>query len=185
MKQFLLISLISSVLIGALVLPVASQSPDTLDVLVTPEFVSVTVTGGPVDYGSVPLSMADDSRSTAVGGPITATNTGSVEVDFRIHGSDATSAVAGNSTWTLNCDSPNGLVGADQFVHKFGKNSTLPFDFDAAGSVLCPQSQSAKDLLLGVTPGAATDFVLQIAMPTSTTGFAQRTSQVIVVAVQQ
>ena len=181
MKQLALVSLITLALFGAFALPVGSQSPGTLETKVTPEFLSVTITGGPVLYGSVPLSTADNSRSKEDGGPITVTNSGSVPVDFVINGSDATTNEPENEAWDLSCDP--GTVAENQFVHKYLTDLDQPYEFDAFGVALCPVGEANEVLQADVLPTGSTMFVLEIAMPTASTGFAERTSQVIVTAV--
>lgn len=184
MRQLALVAVIALALFGALALPAGSQSPDTLETFVTPEFVSITITGGPVQYGSVPLSTADDNRSMAARGPISVVNNGSVTVDLVIHGSNATSTEPGNTPWTLDCTPTNGQVGQNRFVHKFGKDSVpSTFDFNAFGFLLCPESENAKSLATDMAPEGSIPFVLQISMPTESTGFAERSSPVIVTAV--
>ena len=186
MKQLFLIALVVVSLSSVLALPALSDTPDTpLDTKVTPLLVSATIHGGPVDFGTVGLSTSDADRSTVEAGPVTVENTGSVNTDFQINASDATSSVGGNTDWTLNCASPNGVVAANEFVYKFGVSSfPASFDFDAAGETLCPVGGTARNAGSAIAPGGTKDIVLQIAMPTSSTGYAERTSQIIITALQ-
>ena len=178
MKQLVFVTLISAVLSGVLLLPAFSEG-DSLDAKVTPLVLSVNITQTEVQYGSLPLSTDDTNRSTDGSANLTVTNTGSVLADLLIRGSDAVPAV-GDTTWTLNCSPATvGTVGPNQFVHRFVR---LPGDFNSA-EALC----SASDKILVEDIAALTgsiEFRLQMNMPTASTGYSERTSNVIVTAVQ-
>jgi len=180
MKQILLVALGVFGLFAASSLPAFSQSPGTVDAKVTPLVLSVNLSQASVDYGSMPLSLDDGTRTIAASTAIGVTNTGSVTANLMIRGSDAEPANGADATWTLSCDPPEqGTVAQDQFAHRFVKT---PGDFTSA-QALC--SDSDKTLATDVVAlTGSIDFRLQMNMPTASTGFSQRTTSVVVTAVQ-
>jgi hypothetical protein len=174
----LVLSLAAVVLLGiALLMPAIAD--DEVDATVTPLVLAVNVNPTSIDYGALAPSPANDDRTQAVSEILTATNAGSVAVDLMIRGSDAVPTVDTEATWTLDCSpADRGTVSADQFAHRY---RVTPFD-DATAQALC--SGSDKTLASGVAPLGTSDFVLQMNMPTSTTGFSLRTTTVTVIAVE-
>jgi len=180
MKQLVLVTLVSAVLFSGLAVPALSD-PDSLEVKVTPLVLSVNIDEETLDYGALALSSADDSRSSKASQELFVTNTGSVIADLLIQGSNATSTAGGSSNWALNCSPTDvGTVGANQYVHRFLTGASTDW---AQGKALCPASSqplaSGVDALTGQV-----GFKLQMNMPTSSTGFGERISTVIVTAVQ-
>jgi hypothetical protein len=181
-KQIFAVGLIVAGLLVAMALPAFSQSPGSIDVLVTPEVLSVSLGLTDIDYDSLPMSASDGTRSVASSPAISVTNTGSVTADLMIQGSDAQPSNQADATWTLSCDpSDLGTVAQDQFVHRFVLS---PNDFNSSSAkALCPDSP--QDLASNLAPQTGSvDFRLQINMPTSTTGYSQRTSTVTVTAMK-
>ena len=174
----LVLSLAAIVLLGfALLMPAIADGE--VDATVTPLVLAVNVSPSSIDYGALPPSPANDDRTQAVSEVLTATNAGSVAVNLMIRGSNAVPAVGTETTWILNCSpADRGTVSANQFAHRF---RATPFD-DATAQALC--SGSDKTLASGVVPLGTSDFVLQMNMPTSTTGFSLRTTTVTVIAVE-
>jgi hypothetical protein len=154
---------------------------DSISVIVTPLVLSVTADVETVNYGTLPYSTDNSSRSTEESPLITVTNNGSVASHIELRGANATAQVGGQDNWTLSCD-PSGLgvVAQNQFVHKFGAGNVG--DWNAGGiATLC--SDSTKRLASNVIPTRNADFTLQFAMPTGTNGFGPRSSSVTVIAV--
>lgn len=175
----LLLSLLAVCALGfALLLP-ATADNHQVDAVVTPLVLAVNVSPTSIDYGALALSTDDNTRTQAVSETITATNAGSVNADLNIRGSDAVDPNAVDPAWTLDCsDATRGVVGANQFAHRF---KVLPFD-DATAQALC--SDSDNTLAPGVAPEGTTQFALQMNMPTDTTGFSQRSTTVTIVATE-
>jgi hypothetical protein len=180
MKKLVLISALVAAL-SAILIPPAFSEEDSLDAKVTPLVLSVSLSEDLVDYGSLALSPADDDRSSKASQSINVTNTGSVSIDLVIEGTNASSTVAGNSPWTLNCTpSDRGTVAANQFAHRFLVGASTDW---VGGQALC--AASTKPLASGLAPTTGMiDFKLQMNMPTSSTGYAERTTTVVVTAVQ-
>src|SRR3989344_2715698 len=100
-KKFLAIVGIFS--LAALSFGLAAIGADTQSVTatVTPKNISVTVSLGSVDYGTVAINT--ESAPSAI---ITASNNGNVTENFNIRGSNSTN-------WILN----DTAAGADTFMH--------------------------------------------------------------------
>ena len=175
MKKTILLLAFLAAIAGGLVLPVLADS-NTVSVSVTPMVVAVNVNPTTIDYGSLALSAADDTRTTAISSQIAVTNTGSVAADFKVHGSNATSS-NGGTTWTLDCSSATGVVGTNKYVHRF--STANPADFIAGGDTLCPGTD--KTLATNVATAGETDVKFQMNMPTGSTGYGARTSTITVV----
>jgi hypothetical protein len=176
-KKFVLGFLALIALGMALILPATAD--DEVSATVTPLVLAVNVSPTSTDYGALALSPADNSRVQGVSDLIMATNTGSVTSDFMIRGSDALPTVGTDTTWTINCSpAVRGTVGANQFVHRF---QVAPLD-DVNAQALC--SALDKTLFSDVAPLGQIPFELQMNMPTTTTGFSERTTTVTVIAVE-
>jgi hypothetical protein len=178
-KRFIVPGVVAGLIAVVLTMPVGAD--DSIAVSVTPLVLSVSASPDTVNYGTMPYSAANDSRSTKESAAITVTNNGSVPTHIDLRGANADALVDGQDDWTLRCD-PNGLgtVGNNQFVHKFGAGSTV--DFNGSGIfTLC--SDSSKRLASNVALAGEAMFVLQFAMPTGTNGFGPRSSSVTVIAV--
>jgi len=180
-KQLVVVALVVVALLGALNLTASSQTADGLDAVVTPFGVAITIDEETVNFGVLPLSPADDDRSTADSTVISVFNDGSAPADLMIQGSNAVPGTLGEADWVLDCFDANGLVGANQFALLFALDSN-PIDWAQDGDSLCPGG--TKTLQQAVAGGNAADFVLQMNMPTATNGFSARTSTVTVTATQ-
>ncbi|HEX5369594.1 MAG TPA: hypothetical protein VFY10_09295 [Dehalococcoidia bacterium] len=176
MKKTVLLLAFLAAIAGVLTLPALADS-NTVSVSVTPMVVAVNVSPTSIDYGTLALSAADDSRMTAVSGNVAVKNTGSVAADFKIRGSDATPLNPNDATWTLDCSSSTGLVGLNRYVHRFSTSN--PADFVGGGNTLC----SDKDTMLSanIPVVGETDVTFQMNMPTDSTGYSARSSTVTVV----
>jgi hypothetical protein len=176
LKRLAVLGIAVAAIAGVLTLPALADG--TVTATVTPLVVSVTVDTPTFDYGTMPLSAADNTRSKKESSVITATNNGSGPEDFALKGSDATPAVGTEATWTLSCTS-GGTVDNNQFVHRYSTGN--PPDFVGGSAPLC--SGSAQNIATNVaaTTGSSS-FGLQMNMPTGTTGYSQRSTTVTVVA---
>ncbi len=144
--------------------------------------IAVNVSSSQIDYGNLELSPADNDRMHAESEAITATNVGNVPIDMTIYGSNATPANGDDEIWTLDCSSATGVVGDNQFVHRFSK-ATGPVWNSSDSNTLCPSSSQAKSLASNLLAGTgAVDFRLRLDMPTSSTGYSQRSTTVTIVA---
>ena len=177
-KKFLAIVGIFS--LAALSFGLAAIGATSADVTatVTPQNISVTVSPGSASYGTLSLSTSDASRTTALSGAFTATNNGNTSETFTIKGSDATAV--SEITWTLN-DAPDatGTVASNQYVHRYDNTTGGVFN---TGEARALNSSSYKALAAGVAASGTADFVLQMNMPTATTGLSQRSSTVTILA---
>jgi hypothetical protein len=180
-KQLVLVSLIALALLGLLALPAGSQTADGVDAVVTPFGVAIRIDDESVNFGTLSLSNDDTDRTTADSPALTVHNDGSAAADLMIQGSNATAEALGDAEWILDCSDQNGMVGTNQFVLLYALDID-PLDWASAGHSLCPGS--TKSLQAGVAGGGNTVFLLQMNMPTGTSGFSARTSTVTVTATQ-
>lgn len=158
---------------GAGLLLLATATPlfgaDTADVTatVTVQNVSVTVTDGSVNYGTLGTTETEDTANNGgVNDSQTATNNGNVQVDLNIRG-------ANTVNWTLAA-----IQGSDQYFHKF---CTVDCDGSPTWSALATPGYTT--LATGVAASGSQVFDLQIGTPTSTTNFTQQSATVTVQAV--
>ena len=175
MNKQLIASICILGLVGMVVgVAVLAGTEEPISATVTPKLVSVSVSPTTVNYGTLALSTSDGSRTTALSGTFTATNGGNVTETFNIKGTDAT----GGTTWTLDYSPANtGTVGNDQYVHRYDEGASF------IGGEAAALSTSYLTLKAGVAALGTADFVLQMNMPTGTTGYGQRSSTVTVQAV--
>jgi hypothetical protein len=181
LKRLIVPGIAAGAIAVALTMPIGADDGE-ISTTITPLVISVSVSPDTVNYGTAPMSAADNSRSTKESPTITVTNTGSVPIHVDLRGSDAEPDVNGQATWTLNCEPIGlGVVGTNQFVHKFGLGATP--DFNGSGiNTLC--SDSNKRLQSNLALNGQSQFMLQFAMPTASTGLGPRSSSVTVVATQ-
>jgi hypothetical protein len=181
LKRFIVPGVVAGLIASALTMPIGADD-GVITTTVTPLVLSVSVNNTEVDYGALPLSIDNSSRSKKVSNEeITATNNGSVTSNLYLRGSDATSAVPDNTTWTLDCTGGmHGTIGTNRYAHRF---DTGTYDFDGGGEPLCSDPAAQKLLQSGVTTGGNALFKLQMNMPSDSTGYATRSSTVTVVAV--
>ena len=179
LKRLIVPSIIAGAIAVALTMPIGAD--DSISVSVTPLVLSVTADVESINYGTMPYSAADNSRSTKASPLVTVTNNGSVASHIDLRGANATADVGGQDNWTLSCDPPGlGVVAQNQFVHKFGQGDVS--DWNGGGiNTLC--SGTAKRLASNVQSSNAATFKLEFAMPTSSSGFGARSSAVTVIAV--
>ena len=163
-------------LVGLVVgVSVKGATEDTVSATVTPKLITVTVTDGSVDYGTLGLdttkntALLNDPANLEGMTPVqtqTATDGSNVDVALNIKSSDA----VGGTNWDLVA--ATGVQ--DKFVHKFkGGDATvwtqLPVD-------------NVSYATLAASPAASSvDFDLQITTPTATTDHVQK---IITVTVQ-
>lgn len=165
-KRIILTGLVLAVLL-IVAIPVSnawSASEGTVSCTVTPQFVSITVSDGSVDYGTMAPGAWKDTTSDHLNDPQTVTNNGNMSVDLTIKSSDAT---GGTTNWTL-ATSP----GANQFQHCF---TTV---FQSWPNL----THSYQTLAENIASGGTQVFHLKIHMPTSVTDASQKTITVTVQA---
>jgi hypothetical protein len=143
-------------------------SADTGSVVcqVTPQLISVTISDGSVNYGSLGVSATKDATND----PQTITNAGNVTSDFKIKSGNAT----GGTSWTL-ASSP----GSDQFSHYYS--------FDGNDWALLTQDYQTMTIngtaATNVAANATRTFYLKILMPTAVTDGSAKSITVTVQAV--
>ncbi len=170
-------------MIVVLALPALAAGTGTVNATVTPlQVVSVSLDVTTVAYGTLATSPSNASRTTAQSLVITATNNGNSTEDLRIYTGNATPASGGDAPWTLHCEPADannvGIVAQDQYVHRF--DNAAPLD-SADARTICT-SANQKVLSSALAALGSQQFVLQLNMPTASTGFSQRSMPVTVVA---
>jgi len=177
-----------SALAMMVVLALPAMAGDTVTATVTPLVVrSVTLDISSVDYGPLSTSTSDGSRTTATSSAITATNNGNSLEDVYVRGTDAVDANSGDGVdtpWTLDCSSndsdPDGVVALDQYVHRYDLGNT--FVPSEALTICKHPTPGQKKIQDNLTASGTFQFVLQINMPTATSGFSARNMTVTLVA---
>lgn len=141
-------SIVIIVLAGTIIVTaIKAADTATITATVTVQNISVSVSPGSIDYGTIGLNS---SKSTCdIGSSISVVNNGNVTENFQIKGSNS-------ENWTLGT-SP----GNETYVHKFS-SSTCPW---TSGT---PLSTSYATLANGVPRNATTTLNLQITTPTAT-----------------
>jgi len=130
--------------------------------------ISVSVSPGTVDYGTLTANSIEDTTSNGVNTSQTATNDGNVTEDFNIKGED----VSAGCSWTLA-----ETQGDEQYFHNF---CTSDCDSNPNWTAL---TTSYQTLATGVSESGSQEFDLQIGVPSSTSCTAQATATVTVQAV--
>jgi hypothetical protein len=159
--------LIASILILGLVgmvVGVVAQGAETASVAatVTVQNISVTVSDGTVAYGTLPVNTTKSTLVGELNDLQTATNNGNVTENFNIKGQNS-------ANWTLAAS-----AGADQYVHKFSKDSGVSWT---------ALTTSYATLATGIAALGTQTFDLQITTPTSSTNYTQQSVDVTVQAV--
>jgi len=134
---------------------------------VTVQNISVSVSDGSIDYGTLAPGGSEDTTNNGVNDTQTATNDGNVNEDFNIKGENVTTGCS----WTLSTS-----AGDEQYSHEI---CTTDCDSSPTWTAL---STSYTTLATGVTPSGTQDFDLKITVPTSTTCDQQATVTVTVQA---
>ena len=172
-------SLIASIIIlglAGMVVGVAVQGASTgiVAATVTVQNISVSVSDGIVDYGTLGVNNSKDTTSGSVDNTQVATNNGNITEKFLIRGQNSTSTGAG---WTLA-----GTAASETYVHEFctaGAGSPDPCDTTPAYTALTTSNQ---DLVASVVTSGTQRFDLQITTPTATTDFNEQCVNVTVIA---
>jgi len=144
---------------------------DTVELRIdyTPAIISITLTDGAVDYGTVAVGATEDTTASGVNDTQTATNNGNVAERFQIKSSDA----SGGAPWTLGAEQ-----GSNTFTH------TASIDGGSNWDIAMTAADTYYDLATSVPADGTQDFDLQIGMPTSVTDYGEHTITVIVLATQ-
>ena len=184
MKQLAFVTLICAVSYVALATVVSSEESDSLEVKVSPQLVlavRIPESSSLVQFGDLLLSDANDSRTTGQSDVLEVWNDGATEVSLLIEGTDAEPSDSQHSTWTLDCtNQPNGLVGEHRYVLRFAP--TMNPDWAQDGMALC--TAPGNTFVQSIGSGGQVQFRLQVAMPTETTGYSERSSTVTITAVE-
>ena len=180
-----ILALLIALALVALLAPVVASAAETGEVSCTVSvyMVSLTVSDGDVDYGSLALEAIKNTakydatyNTNGMATPQTQyiQNTGSVNVNFKVKTSDA----IGLTDWTLGSS-----AGADVFTHAFNVQGTAPYDGGAA--ITFTQWTTAATYVSAGTTTAPTYhnyLELQIGMPTSASDYGEHAITVTVMA---
>jgi len=130
-----------------------SSEEETITATVSGQSVSMTVSPGSIDYGTVPFETSRSSLA-APGGPVTftATNTGNVTVNFAVRGSDATGT---GFSWALS----TGALACPNDANKF-RHSVTPTGGSSIFLTTAPE-----DLATGIAAAGTKTFTSEIYMP--------------------
>ena len=146
----------------AMVVGVAVNADETVTATVTPKLVSISVSETTVGYGFVNVPSTDNVPQTpSTDVIISVQNTGNVNEDFDVKGSDA---IGTTVDWTIVDAAP----GATTYNHRF-------LDCDADSACTAPaaannMTTTQETLGAGVTGGSFEYFQLRLSTPTETGG---------------
>ena len=151
----------------------------TVSATVTPQIISVTVTDGDVDYGTLDISESNNTFNGTAAETQTITNDSNVSADISLRSSDAY-VVADTTDWALA-----GTAGSDIFVHSYdvdasGSASWTAFPFDGAFDNTYTSSVVTLTESGGANDNATLD--LKIDMPSSISNTAAHSIDVTVQA---
>lgn len=162
-KLTLLLALVCS--IGTvLALPATADDNKTVNAMVTPKIIALTVSSASLQYSSRGVGTSDNIPTPV---KITVTNTGTVSEDFQIR--------AGASTpggWTPVTGSP----GANEYRHRIDNSSGGSF----SGALTTTNQGFANSVAVAGTA----EVFFKLDMPTSTTSFAEQTLPIVITALE-
>lgn len=166
MKFFISLFVLSLLLSLSFGVVTKAQTEGTVTATVTAQEVSVSVSDGTVEYGTLAVSTTENTAASgSLNDTQTATNDGNVTADLEIKGQDAT----GGTGWTLA-----GTIGADQYIHDF-----CITDCDGTPT-WTPLTTTYQTLASSVAAAGTQDFDLRLSMPSSTTDYVQKSVDVTV-----
>ena len=131
---------------------------------VTVQNISVSVTDGIVDYGTIAAGASQDTLPANLGDLQTATNDGNVTETFNIKGTNS-------GSWTL----ASTASGATNYKHEFSKDA-----FATPGTALT--TPGYQTLASGIIAGNSQTFDLKITTPPTATDFTEQSVNVTVQA---
>jgi len=141
-------------LVGLMVgasLSFAAESSITARVKV--QQVSLSITDGEIDYGTLDLSGTKDTTASGVNDTQTVQNTGNVNEDFDVKGTN----VSGSCTWILASSQ-----GPDQYYHKI---CTSNCDSSPTWTAL---TTTYTEYANNISPLDTADFDFKVGVPSST-----------------
>jgi hypothetical protein len=141
-------------LVGLMVgasLSFAAESSITATVKV--QQVALSITDGEIDYGTLDLSGTKDTTASGVDDTQTVQNTGNVNEDFDVKGTN----VSGTCTWTLDS-----TQGTDHYFHKI---CTSNCDSSPTWTAL---TTTYTEYATNIAPLGTADFDFQVGVPSST-----------------
>jgi hypothetical protein len=141
-------------LVGLMVgasLSFAAESSITAKVKV--QQVSLSITDGEIDYGTLDLSGTKDTTATGVDDTQTVQNTGNVNEDFDVKGTNVT----GTCSWTLA-----DTQGENQYFHKICTSNC------DSSPTWTPLTTNYTEYATNVAPSGTAAFDFQVGVPSST-----------------
>ena len=150
-------------LIAASVLPVFAADIGSVNATVTPQLISLTVSDGVVDYGTMALSTTRstaESDSDALTDTQVAANNGNVSENFGIRSSDAASS---GTPWDLAA-----TAGNNAFTHAFcttGTGVTDPCDATPTWTGFTVDNVTYTNFAVNVAPQGTKRFDLRLGTP--------------------
>jgi len=178
-------SLIVSVAILGVVGLAVGTGAGAVDVTATatPQLVSINMPTTSIGYGFVGIPSVDNETTAPSANVILSVeNTGNVDEDFLIKGSNAAFGGGGSVTWTIVDGAPGG-ASTHNYNHKFvdcGVGDSTCTTEDAANNM----TTTSESLSAGVSAGSIDYFRLKLSTPTETGGdLTEHTTTVTVTAV--
>jgi|GEM_PF-817452 len=153
MKSFIapatILSLVGLIVVASLSLAAESSITATVKV----QQIALSISDGSIDYGTLDLSGTADTTSGGVNDTQTVTNSGNVNEDFDVKGTN----VSGSCSWTLASSQ-----GSDQYYHKI---CTSNCDSSPTWTAL---TTTYTEYATNVAPSGTADFDFKVGVPSST-----------------
>ena len=136
-RKLAFLVVLSGVFGSLLVLPATADDNKTVNAMVTPKVISITVSTNTLQYDTLSVGTLNNVPTPT---KVTVTNTGTVDADFRVRGLAST---PGN--WTLT----SGVPGANAYRHEY--------DVASSGDFFGALAIASEDVYNDVLPGVSKD----------------------------
>ena len=166
MRKLALLALLVCSIGTVLALPATADDNKTVNAMVTPKVISITVSTTTLQYGTLSVGSTNNIPTPASVG---VTNTGTAPIDIQVR--------AANSTpggWT-----PANTPGANIYRHEIDTSST-----SSGGTFDGALKTTAEDIYNDVLAGQLKSIFFRLDMPTSSTSLDEQTLPIVITALE-
>jgi len=158
---------------GTLVQPSSNKFKHSIYCSYEKSVVSVSVSGGQIGYGAMPLGSSEDTTISGIDNTQIVSNDGTAVENFNIRGIDS------GCPWALAA-----AAGDEKYVHEFCANGSGPPDICDVSPNWKALSANYQALAGPVASGQASRFDTRITVPMNTVCFSQQNVDVVIQAVE-